>query len=257
MSYETLTYEVKQKVAYVTFNTPDQLNSITEQRMTELEAVMAELKRDAQVNAAVLTGSGKAFCVGLDLELLKKAFEDIDYFGGVIKRLNAILFDIERLPIPVIAAVNGFARAGGFEIALACDIMLIAEEAKIGDNHSHVHVMPGGGSTQRLPRRIGAQRAKELIWTARWLTGREAVDYGLALRAVPRDQLQAAVEELVAQLRDKVRPCLAVIKDTMREGAPLPIEDAVAVEMRNFVRYMGDEPYAREGFWESLKAAGS
>lgn len=157
------------------------------------------------------------------------------------------------MPIPTVAAVNGFARAGGFELALACDLMIVAEDAKIGDNHAHVGVMPGGGATQRLPRRIGEQRAKELIWTARWLTGIEAVEYGLALRAVPGARLMTAVEELLDDLRGKPRACLAAVKRAMRDGQGLPIDDAIEVEIKQFVAYMGGEPFAREGFRASLE----
>ena len=165
--FESLTYTVRDRVAYVTFTTPERLNSITEQRMADLEAVVAAVRSDESLRALVLTGSGRAFCVGLDLGLLKQAFQDIAFFERQVRRLNAVLLDLEALPVATIAAVNGFARAGGFEIALACDLMLIADEAQIGDNHTHVGVMPGGGSTQRLPRRIGEQRAQELIWSAR------------------------------------------------------------------------------------------
>lgn len=253
MHYQSLMYEVRDRVAYVTFATPDRLNSITEERLGELASVIDELEMDESLNAVVISGQGKAFCVGLDISLLKKAFDDIGYFESVVRRLNALILRLEGLPIPVIGAVNGFARAGGFEIALGCDILLIANEAKIGDNHTHVGVMPGGGATQRLPRRIGSQRAKELIWTAKWLTGEQAVEYGLALRSVPLAELTQAVESLLSQLRDKPRAVLAVVKKTILDGEGRDIADGVAIEINNFVNYMDNEPYAREGFWASLK----
>ena len=251
--YRTLTYDVDRGVATVTFTTPDSLNSITEKRLAELDRVVGEIETSPSLQAVVWTGTGRAFCVGLDLELLKRAFDEIDYFEDVVRRLNALILRVEAFPIPTIAAVNGFARAGGFELALACDVMIIAEEAKIGDNHTHVGVMPGGGATQRLPRRIGAQRAKELIWTARWLTGAEAVEYGLALRSVPGSELLASVEAFVDTLRNKPRACLAAVKAAMRAGEGLPITEAIEAEIRQFVAYMGGEPFAREGFRASLE----
>lgn len=254
MRYNTLNFEIRDFVAYLTFSTPESLNSITEERLSDLENILDDIESNGDLNAVAILGSGKAFCVGLDLELLKRAFDDISYFEEVVRRLNKIILRLEALPIPTIAVVNGFARAGGFEIALGCDLMLIAEEAKIGDNHTHVGVMPGGGSTQRLPKRIGEQQAKELIWTARWLSGAEAVETGLALRAVPLAQLPDALEELLDELRNKPRAVLSVVKRTMAEGKGLPIADAIEVEIRNFVQYMGEEPYARDGFWESMKS---
>lgn len=252
-SFKTIELETTDKVARLTFATPESLNSITEDRLAELRQAVDLLKQDRDVRTLIISGQGRAFCVGLDLELLKRAFVEIDYFESVVRRLNGILLDIEALPFPTIAAVNGIARAGGFEIALACDLMLIADEARIGDNHTHVGVMPGGGSTQRLPKRIGDQRAKELIWSARWLQGQEAVDYGLALRAMPLGQLSEAATELALNFAEKPGACLAAVKSAMTAGQGLPIADAVEKEIEHFVRYTGSEPYAREGFFASLE----
>jgi enoyl-CoA hydratase/carnithine racemase len=250
--FESLTYSVRDRVAYATFTTPECLNSITEQRMADLESVIAAVRADETLRALVFTGSGRAFCVGLDLGLLKQAFQDIAFFERQIRRLNAVLLDLERLPVATIAAVNGFARAGGFEIALACDLLIIADEARIGDNHTHVGVMPGGGSTQRLPRRIGEQRAKELIWSARWLSGKEAESIGLALRSVPLAELDAAIESVVAELRLRPRATIDVVKRTMHAGRHLDLAAGVELEIQAFLDYMGRLPYAREGYEASL-----
>jgi enoyl-CoA hydratase/carnithine racemase len=246
--YETLDFEIRDRIAYATFATPERLNSITEARLQDLERVVARVRDDGEVHALVLGGRGRAFCVGLDLGLLQRAFDDLAYFEAIVRRLNGVLLEFEALPVPVIAAVNGYARAGGFEIALACDLLLIADEARIGDNHTHVGVMPGGGSTQRLPRRIGEQRAMELIWSARWLTGPEAAAIGLALRSVPAAELDAAVESLVAPMRSQPRACLGAVKGAIHAGRTLPVPEGVEFEIRAFVDYMGGQPYAREGF---------
>ncbi len=144
------------------------------------------------------------------------------------------------------------ARAGGFEIALACDLLIIADEARIGDNHTHVGVMPGGGSTQRLPRRIGEQRAKELIWSARWLSGQEAAAIGLALRSVPLADLSVAIEAVLAKLRQRPRATIDVVKRTIHAARDLPLADGIELEIQTFVEYMGTLPYAREGYEASL-----
>ena len=250
--YESLRLDVSDRIARVTFTTPDSLNSITEQRLADLRAVVDHVRDDESIRVLSFTGTGRAFCVGLDLGLLQRAFAEIRYFESVVRRLNAILLDLEALPLPVVAAVNGFARAGGFELALACDFMLIADEAKIGDNHAHVGVMPGGGSTQRLPRRIGEQRAKELIFRAHWLTGTEAAACGLALRSVPLARLAAETDALLEELSHRPRALSGAIKRTIHDGRPLPLREGIELEIASFVRYMGDEPYAREGFRASL-----
>jgi len=250
--FESLNYSTLDRVAYATFNTPAKLNSITERRLADLEEVIAAVRGDERLRALVISGVGRAFCVGLDLELLQRAFADIHFFERQIRRLNAIQLDLEALPVATIAAVNGLARAGGFEIALACDLLIIADEARIGDNHTHVGVMPGGGSTQRLPRRIGEQRAKELIWSARWLSGQEAAAMGLALRSVPLAELQAAVEAVVAQLRLRPRAAIDVVKRVIHAGRHMELADGVELEIRNFVEYMSQLPYAREGYEASM-----
>jgi enoyl-CoA hydratase/carnithine racemase len=251
--YKTLEFSIRDRVARVRFTTPESLNSISEDRITDLQAVVRAVREDTTVRALTITGSGRGFCVGLDFDLLKKAFADILYFESVVRRLNAVLLDIEELPVPVIAAVNGYARAGGFELALACDFILIADEAKIGDNHTQVGVMPGGGATQRLPQRIGLQKAKALVFMANWLTGQEAVDYGLALRSVPLAQLDKATEEMLAVLVHRPRSLSAAIKRTMNASRMLDRRTGIEFEISNFVSYMGNEPIAREGYKASLE----
>jgi enoyl-CoA hydratase/carnithine racemase len=164
MSYTTLRYEKAERIALVTFSTPDNLNGITEARLDELEAVLDDCAADQDIGALILTGEGKAFCVGLDLDLLDKAFADLDYFDVIVARVNGIITRLENLDIPTITAHNGYTRAGGFEIALGCDFMIVADEAKVGDVHSDSGVVPAA-VTLRLRRRVGDQRAKEILWT--------------------------------------------------------------------------------------------
>ena len=253
MSLKTLSYEVRDTVAYVTFTTPKRLNSITEERLEDLNAVMDSVESDTTIHAMTITGQGRAFCVGDDLDLLKRAFNDLDYFESFLRRFNEALLRLERLEIPVVAVVNGIARAGGFELALACDLILIADEARFGDNHTHVGVMPGGGATQRLPRRIGAQAAKELIWSARWLSGPQAVACGLAFKSVPLEKLYDECEAVLAGFRDKPRAVLSVVKKTIQAGEGLSLDDGIDLEIRTFIDYTRNEPRVREMVWASLK----
>jgi len=250
--FDTLNFEIRDRVGYVQFSTPDTLNSISEARLEDLERVIAQVNENAEVRALTITGSGRAFCIGLDLELLQRAFADIGYFEKVVRRLQAVLLDLESLPVPVIAAVNGYARAGGFELAIACDFMVIADEAKIGDRHTNLGVLPGGGISPRLPRRVGEQRAKALVLLAPWLSGEQAVDYGLALRSVPLAELPAAVEDMLGELRHRPRECSAAIKRAMHAARTLDSAQAVEFEIRTFVEYMGKLPYGLEGYQASL-----
>ena len=250
--FNTLTYEVRDRVAYVRFTTPQSLNSISEQRIDDLEEVVSAVRKDVSIRALTFTGSGRAFCVGLDLGLLKRAFYDIPYFEYMIRRLQKVLFDLEELPVAVIAAVNGLARAGGFEMLLAADFVVMANEAKIGDAHAHLGVLPGAGCSQRLPRRVGEQRAKELIILARWITGPEAVAMGLALRSVPLDELPDAVEEIVAEMRHRPRETTGALKREIHAARQLDLKAGVEFETKTFVEYMTQLPIGREGYEASI-----
>lgn len=250
--YKSLTLEIRDRVAHVTFTTPEKLNSISEERLADLSGVVAHVQENTDVRALVLTGSGRAFCVGLDLDLLQRAFGDMSYFESVVRRLQTILLDLEALPVPVIAAVNGITRAGGFEMILACDFILAADEARIGDKHTDLGLLPGGGLSPRLARRVGEQRAKAIVMLARWMTGAEAAACGLALRSVPRADLADAVEELLKELRHRPRECMAAVKRTLHAARSLDTKSAVDYEIKSFVEYMGGLPYAREGYEASL-----
>lgn len=248
MSLGSLTYEVIDRVALVTFTTPELLNSLTEARFADLEAVLDRVEADATLGALVLWGGeGKSFCVGLDLALLDRAFADIAYFEQVVRRLSALIARLEALPIPTVAAVNGYARAGGFELALGCDFMLVADEAKLGDVHTDAGVLPAASSL-RLKRRVGEQRAKEIVWTARWYQGAEAVAAGLALRSVPRAALRAEALAFAGGIAEKPRACIAANKAVFQQGVDAGAAEGVELELQGFVRYMRDEPYGREGY---------
>lgn len=247
MNLTTLTLSIEDRIAVVTFTTPDRLNSITPQRFADLEAALDTLEASDEAGALILTGSEDSFCVGLDLDLLEHAFDDLDYFDTVVRRLAAIIRRIELLPFPTISANNGITRAGGFELSLACDFMIVADEAKVGDVHTDSGVLPAC-VTLRLTRRIGEQRAKEMLWTARWYDGPEAVAIGLALKSVPRAALLAEAKALASNLVDKPRPALSTLKETFRKGQGLGVEDGAAMELATFSHYMRSEPYGREGY---------
>ena len=247
MSFTTLRLEKSEGVATATFSLPGTLNAITEARLADLEALLSDLESDSFTRALIVTGEGRGFCVGLDLDLLDRAFADISYFESVVRRLAAIIERIEALPIPTIAAVNGYARAGGFELCLGMDFMIIADTARIGDAHTDAGVVPAC-VTLRLRRRIGQQRAKELILSARWLDGHEAVDYGLALQCVPAADLLVRATAFAHRFTDKPRATVAAMKRIFVEGEGLSVKDGTALELRSFVDYMSKEPYGREGY---------
>ena len=182
-------------IATVTLNRPDKLNALNRELRLAFCHVMQDLRRDQDLRVVIITGAGRAFCVGLDLRELGTGTSGIRDEGDA-----TFITVIEDMEVPVIAAVNGFAITGGFELALACDIMIAAEEAQFADTHARVGVMPGGGMSARLPRAVGIRKAKELSFTGNYLSARDAERMGLVNRVVPRDQLLAVALETATQI---------------------------------------------------------
>ncbi len=247
MEYTNIKLEKENRVATIRLNRPDALNALSPEVLAELSFGMAEAGNDESIKALVVRGEGRAFCAGADLTYFQSTFEDPALLPEYVAQINDTLRQIEGLPIPVIAVVHGFALAGGLELMMACDMALVADDARIGDQHVNFGLMPGGGSTQRLPRRVGLQRAMELLTTGRWLSGAEAVDWGLALRSVPAEGLDEELEKLLETLRTKSRAGLALIKSVTLRGMGLSIEDGSALESHAFVQYMTTSPHPAQG----------
>ena len=195
MSEPIVLVDRRDGVATVTLNRPDKLNALNRELRLAFCHTMQELRLDQDVRIVIITGAGRAFCVGLDLRELGTRASGIRDEGDA-----TFITVIEDIEVPVIGAINGFAITGGFELALACDIMIAAEEAQFADTHARVGVMPGGGMSARLPRAVGIRKAKELSLTGNYLSARDAERMGLVNRVVPHDQLLAAAREMAMQI---------------------------------------------------------
>ena len=220
MSYQCIKLNVEDRVGRLSLARPDELNAVNPQMIEEVIDALGSISAMEDVKALVVTGEGRAFCAGADLTYLDSILGEQKALSSYLGEFNSMLFALEELPIPVIGLVHGYALAGGLEILLACDLVIAAEDARIGDQHINYALVPGGGSTQRLPCKVGHQRALELLFTGRWMTGAEAAQAGLALRAVPKDLLDEELESLLQTLRDKSRHALARIKKLAMAGAP-------------------------------------
>lgn len=248
MAYENILFEKRDRVAFVTLNRPQALNSLSPALVAELSQALAEVRADTSLKALVIQGAGKAFCAGADLKFFQeKGLSDLGALLTYVKEFNEFLFGLEELPLPVIAVVQGYALAGGLELAMACDIVLAAEDARIGDQHINFALMPGGGNTQRLPRKLGWPRAMALLLTGRWITGKEAEAWGLVYKAVPADKLEEELESLLSDLRSKSRHALGQIKRTALEGLNLPLSAAVRLEISAASCYLATSQDVREG----------
>ncbi len=247
MEYSNIQVGTEQSVATISLDRPDALNALSPDLLEELSHALTLIHQDETVKVVVVRGEGRAFCAGADLLFFDSIFADIARLDPYVELLNRCFLQLEDLPVPTIAAVHGFALAGGLELAMACDLVIATEDARLGDQHANFGLMPGGGSTQRLPRRVGMQRAMELLTTGRWLSGTEAVEWGLALRAVPADRLEEEVEAILATLRPKSRTGLGWIKSVTQRGKDLSLRDGLALERGAFVQYFATSPHPQEG----------
>jgi methylglutaconyl-CoA hydratase len=248
-SHATLNYRTSGRIAYSTFARPDQRNGLTEEALDDINNVVASVQADPNVRTLVISGEGEAFSVGLADDLLDQAYGDLEYFEHVLTRLAATCLSLEALDVPVIASVNGTALGAGFELALACDMIVISDAAQIGDGDVAVGVVPGGGASIRLPRIIGVQQARELVYSGRSLSGKEAAAIGLVLKSVPAAELDGAVEALAESFTDKSRRALATAKRQINRGLGVDTPTGVEQERGDLIRYLREPGSdAIEGF---------
>jgi enoyl-CoA hydratase len=182
-------------VTTLTLNRPDKLNALTPALFVELRGHIEALAVDERVGAVVLTGAGRSFCAGNDLESIA-AGEKAPSRHYQAETIDAL----EQLPKPTIAKVRGHCFTGGLELALGCDLIVASEQAQFGDTHGQWGLVAVWGMTVRLPERVGVARAKELMYTARRISGADAAALGLANRAVAEDELDATVDALAAEI---------------------------------------------------------
>lgn len=225
------------RAGWITLNRPEAMNAITIELAVALEDALARLAE--QVDVIVIRGAGGNFSVGGDFkELERLRAEGPGAMAELFESFGRGLALMAELPVPVVAAVEGYALAGGFELMQAADIAIVAEEARIADHHSNFGQIPGGGSSQRLPRLVGRQRALAHILTGDRLSGAEAVAWGLAYRAVPAAGLDAAARELAESLAGKGRETLARIKRLVYQGLELPLAEGLARERAEVLAHL-------------------
>ncbi len=215
------------EIATVTLNRPEKLNALNRALRGEFCAAMLELNADAAVAVVIVTGAGRAFSAGLDLNEL--GAEGLRETGGV-----TFISVVERMDAPVIAAVNGFAVTAGFELALACDIVIASETAQFADTHARVGVMPGGGMSARLPRAVGVRKAKELSLTGNYLDAREAERLGLVNRVVAPERLMAEAGETARQIASADRRVVRQMKRLINLATEAPLAEGLRIEQDFF-----------------------
>lgn len=235
--------EVQEDVGVVrlTLDRPKALNALNTALLTELDGVLAELELRDDLRAVLITGAGeKAFVAGADItEMRDKTPEEARKFA--LKALTT-LKRLEKLPVPVVALVNGFCLGGGCELALACDWAVASDNAIFGQPEVGLGVIPGFGGTQRLPRRVGPAMALDLVTTGRKIDAQEALRIGLVNRVVPQAELEAVAEELIKQLAGNGPRAVRSAKQAVHDGLDQDLDSALALETSLFaLGFAGEE----------------
>ncbi|NLY37253.1 MAG: enoyl-CoA hydratase/isomerase family protein [Tissierellia bacterium] len=228
MDYSRLKWHVEDKIGVLTLNSPETLNALDSIILNELEAWVDGPAQEETLRAIVITGEGKAFVAGADIkEMLSLDAQGAKKFG----MLGSTIFrKIEKLSIPVLAAVNGFALGGGCELALCCDIRLASKRAKFGQPEVGLGITPGFSGTLRLPRVVGVAKAKELIYTAKIVGADEALSLGLVNHVVEPEELLEKTMQMARQIAGNSGSAVSKSKAAIDRGLDMDIDNAILVE---------------------------
>lgn len=230
MAFETILLDIHGKVGLITLNRPQALNALNAQIVSELNQALDQLERDPGIGCVVLTGSAKAFAAGADI----KEMAELKYPQIYVDDLFSDADRIANRRKPIIAAVSGFALGGGCELAMMCDFILAADNAKFGQPEINLGVLPGMGGTQRLTRAVGKAKAMELCLTGRLMGAEEAERSGLVARVVPQDELLQEALNVAATIAAKSIPVSMMVKESVNRAFEVTLSEGVRFERRVF-----------------------
>lgn len=232
MDYNTIKYEVNEHIAKITMNRPKALNALNSEVLDELDKCLDEIKANNDLRVLIITGEGRSFIAGADIkEMSELGGLEAKAFGN--KGLS-VFRKIETLPIPVIAAVNGFALGGGCELAMSCDIRIASNKALFGQPEVGLGLIPGFGGTQRLQRLVGQGWAKYLIYSAENIKADKALEIGLVQDVVEVEELEERVNTLAEVIASKAPIAVKLAKEAINQGAQVDIDQAMRIEENAF-----------------------
>lgn len=251
--FETVHYEVRGPVAWLTLNRPEKLNAFNEKLNKEVQLAVKEASRNDEVRAVVITGAGRAFCSGQDLEGVDEGLN----LGEVLRRrYNPMVLEIEKCEKPVIAAINGVAAGAGLSLALACDFRIASEKASLIEAFIHVGLIPDAGNLYYLPRLIGHAKAMELAVLGEKISAAEAYNLGLVTRTVSADTFYEEVSSFAERLASMPTKAIGLIKRNLKASWHLSLEEFLEKDAQG-QRIAGQTEDHKEGvkaFLEKRKA---
>ena len=230
MSYQTIIFDKADGIARITLNRPQVLNALSSGLFSELKAALGEASDDDSIGVVVITGAGRAFSAGVDIKTTDP--ETGKRVAPSNEQAREVIDIIEALEKPVIAAVNGHCLTGALELATACDIIIASDKAMFGDTHARWGLTPTWNGSQRLPRLIGALKAKEMFFTGDILSAAEAERIGLVNQVVPHEKLHEAVDEMAAKILAGSRETIRIEKSLINRSLKMTYAEGVALERR-------------------------
>lgn len=245
MKYSILDVQINEGIAIVTINRPEALNALNTKFFEEMDSVIAELSNNSEVKIMIITGSGKAFVAGADIaEMVNKSAEE----GSAFSRVGQNTFrSLEKMKIPVIAAINGFALGGGLELAMGCDFRIASSKAKFGQPEVNLGLIPGYAATQRLSRLTGLGNALFLLMTAEMITSEEALRIGLIQKIVEPEQLMEEVMKIARNIISKGPNAVRKVKKVTRKGLLKDFKKGCELEADEFGSLFGKGSEGEEG----------
>ncbi len=246
MAYKTILVDTEAAVGLITLNRPDALNALNEELMFELTTALDEFEADENVGCIIITGSAKAFAAGADIkEMQPKGYVDVYKEDFVIANWQRVT----TCRKPVIAAVAGYALGGGCELAMMCDFIIAADNARFGQPEITLGIIPGSGGTQRLPRFVGKSKAMEMCLTGRQMDAAEAERCGLVSRVVPLDELRTEAIATATKIAEMSQPVVMMAKEAVNRAYETPLAEGLRFECRLF-----HSSFALEDQAEGMKA---
>ena len=227
---EVLQIDKSGSIATVTLNRPEAMNALSRELRGALVRAFGELDDDDEVGVVILTGAGRAFCAGLDLKELGGETGRASATGEAIGSGGDVIGAMDACPKPIIGAINGFAITGGFELALACDVLIASREARFADTHARVGILPGWGLSQKLPRLIGIARAKEVSLTGNFLAAERAEAWGLVNRVVEPAELLDTCRALARDMLSCDPQAMRAYKALIDRGYGATFADGIRIE---------------------------
>ena len=254
MGYETIVLEPEGSIAVLKVNRPQALNALNHKVISELIVVLDEIEKGVMPKVLILTGAGeKAFVAGTDIIEMESlsSFEAREFAGFARLAIDKVA----NLNRPVIAAVNGFALGGGCELAMACDIRIASEKARMGQPETGLGIIPGSGGTQRLTQLVGVSKAKQLVFTGEVIDGRTALEIGLVDKVVPPDLLMEEAKKMALTIAAKPKIALALAKSAINRGIDIDLQDGLSYEIECFAQCFStkDQKEGMRAFTEKRK----